>query len=147
MYKKSLLKKKRNVHRCAIFLLHSESEPVRKCCIWRLGTCSRDYNNRECTGYVLRTGCLWPQRTLWCITGKTEGTFYDNMLWVPWYALHSYSYAEMLYNKEWIEKRSKKGIALMIIASNVHFTARSAMPWPLNYMKQIEGVIENVLHQ
>jgi hypothetical protein len=29
-----------------------------------------------------------------------------------------------------MERRSKKGIALMNIASNMHFTARSAMPCP-----------------
>jgi hypothetical protein len=45
-----------------------------------------------------------------------------------------------------MERRSKKGIALMNIASNVHFKARSAMAWPLGYMKQKEGVIMNVLH-
>jgi uncharacterized protein with NAD-binding domain and iron-sulfur cluster len=47
---------------------------------------------------------------------------------VPWYALHRYSYAELLRKKELMERRSKKGIALMNIASNVHFTAGSAMP-------------------
>jgi hypothetical protein len=36
--------------------------------------------------------------------------------------------AELLNNKESMERRSKKGIALMNIASNVHFTAISAMP-------------------
>jgi hypothetical protein len=46
-----------------------------------------------------------------------------------------------------MERRSKKEIALMNIASNVHFTARSAMPLPVGNMKQIEGVIMNVLHQ
>jgi hypothetical protein len=34
-----------------------------------------------------------------------------------------------------MERRSKKGIALINIASNVHFTARSAMPWPIGHMK------------
>jgi hypothetical protein len=52
-----------------------------------------------------------------------------------------YSYAELLHNKELMERMSKKGIALVNIASNVHLTARSAMPLPLNHMKQIEGVI------
>jgi hypothetical protein len=62
------------------------------------------------------------------VTGTTEGTFYKNVPQVPWYALHRYSYAELLCNKELMERRSKKGIALINIASNVHFTARSAMP-------------------
>jgi hypothetical protein len=47
---------------------------------------------------------------------------------VPRYALHRYSYAEQLHNKKLMERRSKKGIALMNFASNVHFTARLAMP-------------------
>jgi hypothetical protein len=47
---------------------------------------------------------------------------------VPRYAVHHYSYAELLNKKKLMERRSKKGITLMNIASNVHFTARSAMP-------------------
>jgi hypothetical protein len=62
------------------------------------------------------------------MTGTTEGTFYNNVPRVPWYALNRYSYAELLHNKELMERRSKKGIALMNIASYVHFTARSAIP-------------------
>jgi hypothetical protein len=44
------------------------------------------------------------------------------------YALHHYSYAELLHNKKLIKRGSKNGIALMNNASNVHFTARLAMP-------------------
>ncbi len=45
------------------------------------------------------------------------------------YALHYYSYAELLQEtRKFMERRSKKGITLMNIASNVHFTARLAMP-------------------
>jgi hypothetical protein len=66
---------------------------------------------------------------------------------MPCYALHHYSYAELLHNKELMERRSKKEMALMNIASNVHFTARSAMPLPIGHIKQIEGVTMNVLHQ
>jgi hypothetical protein len=39
-----------------------------------------------------------------------------------------YSCAELLHNKELMERRSKKGNALINIASNVHCTARPAMP-------------------
>jgi hypothetical protein len=46
---------------------------------------------------------------------------------VPRYALHHYSYAELLHNKKLMERGSKKGIALRNIASNVYFTARLAM--------------------
>ncbi len=59
---------------------------------------------------------------------NNRGTLYNNVPQVPWYALHRNSYAELLRNKELMERRSKKGIALMNIASNVHFTAGSAMP-------------------
>jgi hypothetical protein len=54
---------------------------------------------------------------------------------VPGYALHHYSYAELLHNKKLRERKSKKGIALRDIASKVHFTARLAMPWQIGYMK------------
>ncbi len=47
---------------------------------------------------------------------------------VPRYVLHHYSYPELLLNKKLMERGSKNGIALMNIASNVHFTARLAMP-------------------
>jgi hypothetical protein len=57
------------------FLLHSESEPVWRRCIWRIGTCSRDNNTRKCTGCALSTGSLWPQRTLWFVTGTTEALY------------------------------------------------------------------------
>jgi hypothetical protein len=46
-----------------------------------------------------------------------------------------------------MERRSKKGNALTNISSNVHCTARPAMPRPLSYMKQIEGALKNVMHQ
>jgi hypothetical protein len=54
---------------------------------------------------------------------------------VPGYALHHYSYAELLYNKKLREKKGKKGIALRDIASKVHLIARLAMPWQVGYMK------------
>ena len=57
------------------FLLHSESEPVWRRCIWRIGTCSRDNNTRKCTACALSTGSLWPQRTLWFVTGTTEALY------------------------------------------------------------------------
>ena len=41
-----------------------------------------------------------------------EGTFYNGGLQVPGYALHHYSYAELLHNKKIREKKGKKGIAL-----------------------------------
>ena len=34
----------------------------------------------------------------------------------------------------------KKGIALMNIANNVHFTARLAMPWPIGHMNVVMSV-------
>jgi len=34
---------------------------------------------------------------------------------VPGYALHHYSYAELLHNKKIREKKGKKGIALRVI--------------------------------
>ncbi len=66
---------------------------------------------------------------------------------MPGYALHHYSYAELLHNKELRERKDKKGIALRDIASKVNFIARLAMPWQVGYMKYIEEVIMNVLHQ
>jgi hypothetical protein len=54
---------------------------------------------------------------------------------VPIYALHHYSYAELLHNNKLRERRSKKGFALRNIASKVHFTARLAMPWQIGYME------------
>jgi hypothetical protein len=51
---------------------------------------------------------------------------------VPGYALHLYSYAELLHNKK---IREKKGIALRDIASKVHLLARLVMPWQIGYMK------------
>jgi hypothetical protein len=69
-----------------------------------------DNNTKECTGCTLSTGCLRPQRT-----GKTEGTFYNTVPGLFWYALHSYSYAELLHSKKVIERGSKKGIALMTL--------------------------------
>jgi hypothetical protein len=42
------------------------------------------------------------------VTGTTEGTFYNNVPQVPWYALHRYSYAELLRKKELMERRSKR---------------------------------------
>jgi hypothetical protein len=54
---------------------------------------------------------------------------------VPRYALHHYSYAELLHNKKLRERGSKKGIALRNISSKVHFTARLDMPWKIGYMK------------
>jgi hypothetical protein len=52
---------------------------------------------------------------------------------VPGYALHHYSYAELLHNKKLRERISKKGIALRDIASKVYFTARLAIPWQIGY--------------
>jgi len=66
---------------------------------------------------------------------NNRGTLYNNVPQVPWYALHRYSYAELLHNKKLRERKSKKGIALRDIASKVHFTARLAMPWQFGYMK------------
>ena len=57
---------------------------------------------------------------------------------MPGYALHHYSYAELLHNKKIREKKGKKGkkgIALRDIASKVHLLARLAMPWQVGYMK------------
>jgi hypothetical protein len=54
---------------------------------------------------------------------------------VPGYALHHYSYAELLHNKKLRERKSRKGIALKDIASKVHFIARLAMPRQVGYMK------------
>ncbi len=68
-------------------------------------------------------------------TGTTEGTFYNSGLQVPRYALHHYSYAELLHNKKLRERKSKKGITFRDIASKMHFTARLAMPWQIGYMK------------
>jgi hypothetical protein len=62
------------------------------------------------------------------MTGTTYGTFYNNVKRVFCYALQRYTSAESQHNKELMERRSKEGIALMNIVSNVHFTARSAMP-------------------
>ncbi len=61
-------------------------------------------------------------------TRTTEGTFYNSGPRVHRYALHHYRYAELLHINKLMEKRSKKGFALMNIANNVHFTARLAMP-------------------
>jgi hypothetical protein len=44
---------------------------------------------------------------------------------VPGYALHHYSYAELLHINKLRERKSKKGMALRDIASKVHFTASS----------------------
>jgi hypothetical protein len=63
------------------------------------------------------------------------------------YALLHYSYAELLHNKELKERKGKKGVTLRDIESKVHFIARLATPWQVGYMKEIEGVIMNVLHQ
>ena len=60
--------------------------------------------------------------------GTTKGTFYNSGPQVPTYTLNHYSYAELLHNKKLMERGSKKGITLRNIASNVHFTARLAMP-------------------
>jgi hypothetical protein len=46
-----------------------------------------------------------------------EDTFYNGGLQVPKYALHHYSYEELLHNKELRERKGKKGIALRDIAS------------------------------
>jgi hypothetical protein len=55
---------------------------------------------------------------------------------LPGYALHHYSYAELLHNKKIKEKKGKKGIALRgDIPSKVHLLARLAMPWQAGYMK------------
>jgi hypothetical protein len=54
---------------------------------------------------------------------------------VPGYALHHYSYAELLHNKKLGERKSKKGIALRDIASKVHLIARLAIPWQVGDMK------------
>jgi hypothetical protein len=51
------------------------------------------------------------------------------------YALHYYSYAELLHNKKFRGKEKQERITLMNIASNVHFTARLTMPWPIGHMK------------
>ncbi len=64
-----------------------------------------------------------------------RGTFYNGGLQVPGYALHHYSYAELLHNKKLREKKGKKGIALRDIASKVHLLARLAMPWQVGYKK------------
>ena len=66
---------------------------------------------------------------------------------MPGYALHLYSYAELLHSKKIGEKKGKKGIALRDIASKVHLLARLAMPWQIGYMKWIGGVIMNVSNQ
>jgi hypothetical protein len=66
---------------------------------------------------------------------------------VPGYALHHYSYAELLHNKKIKEKKGKKGLVLRDIASKVHLLARLDMPWQVGYMKLIEGVIRNVSNQ
>jgi hypothetical protein len=54
---------------------------------------------------------------------------------VPGYALHHYSYAELLHIKKLGERKSKKGIALRDIANKVLYIARLAMPWQVGYMK------------
>jgi hypothetical protein len=65
---------------------------------------------------------------------------------VPRYALHHYSYAELLHNKKLRERGSKKGIALRNIASKVHFTARLSYAME-NWLHEINrGVNMNVLH-
>jgi hypothetical protein len=69
------------------------------------------------------------------MTGTTEGTFYKGELQVPGYALHLYSYAELLHNKKIREKKGKKGIALRDIASKVHLLARLAMA---NWLHEID---------
>jgi hypothetical protein len=64
-----------------------------------------------------------------------RGHFLQWWLQVPGYALHHYSYAELLHNKKLRERKGKKGIALRDIASKVHLIARLAMPWQVGYMK------------
>ncbi len=54
---------------------------------------------------------------------------------MPGYALHHYSYAELLHNKELRKRKGKKGITLRDIASKVHLIARLAMPWQVGSMK------------
>jgi hypothetical protein len=54
---------------------------------------------------------------------------------VPGYALHHYSFAELLHNKKLREKKGKKQIAFRDIASKVHLLARLAMPWQVGNMK------------
>jgi hypothetical protein len=49
------------------------------------------------------------------ITSITEGTLYNIVPQLLCYALHSYSYAELLQSKELIERESKKGIALITL--------------------------------
>jgi hypothetical protein len=41
----------------------------------------------------------------------------------------------LLHNKKLKEKKGKKGIALMDIASKVHLLARLAMPWQVGCKK------------
>ena len=43
---------------------------------------------------------------------------------MPGYALHLYSYAELLHNKKIREKKGKKGIALRDIASKSAFISK-----------------------
>jgi hypothetical protein len=54
---------------------------------------------------------------------------------VPGYALHHYSYAELLHDKKIREKKGKKGIALRDIASKVHLLARLGVTWQIGNMK------------
>ncbi len=77
-----------------------------------------------CTEYRLS---VTPEKIVFK-TRTTGGTFYNNVQRVPRYALHHYSYAELLLNKKLMGRGSKKAIAIMNNASNVHYTARSDMP-------------------
>ncbi len=52
---------------------------------------------------------------------------------MPGYALHHYSYAELLHNKKLRERKSKKGIVLRDIASKVQFIADSLYSVHIQY--------------
>ncbi len=57
---------------------------------------------------------------------------------MPGYALHHYSYAELLHNKKIREKKGKKGIALRDIASKVHLHTSKISYAMANWLHEID---------